>query len=130
MRILGSVHLYPWSFRYASFLLNRFRVLEKCNKTSFELATGHGYHGKLALFGESVLSKKMVKYKGNNVFERGIWAGKRNDSHVVLTPDGAFEARTIRRLAAGENFIATDMVIAKGRPWSYSPQRHSHEARW
>ena len=124
LRILGSFHLYPWSFRYASFLLNRFRVLEKCNKTSFELATGHGYHGKLALFGESVLFKKMVKYKGNNVFERGIWAGKRpwNDSHVILTPDGAFEARAIRRLAAGENFIATDMAIAKGLPWSYSPQ--------
>ena len=47
-----------------SFLLNRFRVLDKCNKTSFELATGHGYHGKLALFGESVLFKKMVKCKG------------------------------------------------------------------
>ena len=58
------------------------------------------------------------------MFERGIWVGKRpwNDSHVVLTPDGAFEARAIRRLAAGENFIATDMLIAKGLPWSYSPQ--------
>ena len=66
----------------------------------------------------------MVKYKGNNVFERGIWAGKHpwNDGHVILTPDGAFEARAIRRLAAGENFIAADMAIAKGLPWSYSPQ--------
>ena len=69
------------------------------------------------------------------MFERGIWAGKHpwNDSHVILTPDGAFEARAIRRLAAGENFIATDMVIAKGLPWSYSPQgilmRHAGDAQ-
>ena len=88
-----------------------------CNKTSFELATGHSYHGKLALFGESTLFKKIIKFKGNNFFERGVWAGK-----LILTPDGAFEARTIRRLATGENFIATDIVIAKGLPWSYSPQ--------
>ena len=76
LRILGSFHLYPWSFRYVAFLINRFRVLEKCDKTSFELATGHGYDGKLALFGESVLFKKIVKFKGNNIFERGVWAGK------------------------------------------------------
>ena len=135
LRILGSFHLYPWSFRYAAFLINRFRVLEKCNKTSFELATGHGYHGKLALFGESVLFKKIVKFKGNNIFERGVWAGKRpwNDTHVILTPEGAFESRTIRRLAVGENFIATDIVISKGLPWSYSPQgilmRHAEQTQ-
>ena len=118
LRILGSFHL------YAAFAINRFRVLEKCDKTSFELATGHGYHGKLALFGESVLFKKIVKFKGNNIFERGVWAGKHpwHDTHVILTPEGAFEARTIRRLAVGENFIATDIVISKGLPWSYSPQ--------
>ena len=70
VNILGNMHVYPWSFRYAAFLLNRFRVLEKVGKTSYELATGHAYTGKLALFGESVMFKKLTKYKANDIFER------------------------------------------------------------
>ena len=109
---------------YAAFLLNRFRVLEKVGKTSCELATGHAYRGKLALFGESVMFKKLTKYEANDIFERGVWVGQHswNDHHVVLTAAGAFEARTTRRLAAEEAFIASDLVIVKGLPWAYSPQ--------
>ena len=68
--------------------------------------------------------KKLTKYKANDIFERGVWVGKHswNDHHVVLTAAGAFEARTIRRLAAEEAFIANDLVIVKGLPWAYSPQ--------
>ena len=124
VNIMGNMYVYPWSFRYAAFLLNRFRVLEKVGKTSYELATGHAYRGKLALFGESVMFKKLTKYKANDIFERGVWVGKHswNDHHVVLTAAGAFEARTIRRLAAEQAFIASDLVIVKGLPWAYSPQ--------
>ena len=124
IQIAGSFHMYPWSFRYASFLVNRFRVLDKIGRTSYELATGHSYRGKLALFGESVMFRKLTQYKGNDIFHRGVWVGKNqwNDAHVILTPEGAFESRTIRRLAMEESFVATDMVIAKGLPWSYSPQ--------
>ena len=43
----------PKAFRYAGFLLNRFRVVEKMGKASFEPATGHGYSGKRALLGKS-----------------------------------------------------------------------------
>ena len=41
------MRVYAWSFRYAAFLLNRFRVLEKVGKTSYELATGHAYTGQM-----------------------------------------------------------------------------------
>ena len=131
LSIMGNMHIYP----YAGFLLNRFRVLEKVNKTSYELATGHGYRGKLALFGESVMFKRLVKYKASDLFERGVWVGKHswNDNHIVLSPEGAFEARTIRRLGSEEAFIATDIVVAKGLPWSYSPQgilmKHAGQAQ-
>ena len=66
----------------------------------------------------------MTKYKASDTFERGIWVGKNswNDTHIMLTPEGAFEARTIRRLAVEDLFKGTDMTIAKGLPWSYSPQ--------
>ena len=124
IKIMGNLHMYPWSFRYASFLINRFRVLEKIGKTSYELATGHAYRGKLALYGETVMFKRLTKYKASDTFETGIWVGKHswNDNHIILTPEGAFEARTIRRLAVEDSFKATDMIIAKGLPWSYSPQ--------
>ena len=124
IKIMGNLYMYPWSFRYASFLLNRFRVLEKIGKTSYELATGHAYRGKLALYGETVMFKRLTKYKASDTFERGIWVGKHswNDNHIILTPEGAFEARTIRRMAVEESFKGTDMIIAKGLPWAYSPQ--------
>ena len=48
IQIAGNFHMYPWSFRYSSFLDNHFRALEKVGRTSYELATGHGYKGKLA----------------------------------------------------------------------------------
>ena len=116
--------MYPWSFRCASFLINRFRVLEKIGETSYELATGHVYRGKLALYGETVMFKRMTKYKASDTFERGIWVGKHswNDTHIILTPEGAFEARTIRRLAVEECFRGTGIIIAKGLPWAYPPQ--------
>ena len=122
--ILGNFHLYPCAFKRAAFLINRFRVLEGTGKTSYELATGHNYRGKLALFGESVMHKRVVRNKGSDGFIGGIWCGKHvwNDVRVVLTPEGAYEARTIRRLAAEQSFKALEMVVAKGLPWNFSPQ--------
>ena len=68
--------------------------------------------------------KRVVRNKGSDGFIRGIWCGKHiwNDMRAVLTPEGAYEARTIRRLAAEQSFNALEMVIAKGLPWNYSPQ--------
>ena len=135
INILGNFHLFPWSFRHAAFLINRFRVLDGCKKTSYELATGHAYRGKLALFGESVMFKRIVQYKGSGTFERGIWAGKHpwTDCHIILTENGAFESRTIRRLAPEDSFKSVDILCARGLPWSYSPQgilmRHAGQAQ-
>ena len=83
----------------------------------------------------AIAAKRLVKYKVSDLFERGVWVGKHswNDNHIVLSPEGAFEARTIRRLAAEEAFIATDIVVAKGLPWRYSPQgilmKHAGQAQ-
>ena len=124
LSILGDNHLYPWSFKHASFLINRYRVLEGVGRTSYELATGHEYRGKLVLFGEVVMYKRMIKHKGSKVFEQGIWCGKHsfNDCHIVLTPEGACEARTIRRLAPEQAFDGPAIITCRGLPWAYSPQ--------
>lgn len=46
INILGELSLAPLGLQACSFLVNRFRVLERCNKTSHESATGHPYRGK------------------------------------------------------------------------------------
>ena len=100
LNIEGSFDIYPWSFKHASFLINRFRVLDGSNRASFELATGHPY-GKLALFGERVLFKRAVRNKGSAVFEKGVWVTKHpwNDNHVVLSATGAYEASILMKHA-------------------------------
>ena len=124
INIEGDFDIYPWSFKHASFLINRFRVLEGTNRTSFELATGHPYRGKLALFGESVLFKRPVRNKGSAVFEKGVWVTKHpwNDNHVILSTSGAYESRTIRRLSPEDSFNGPEIFTAKGLPWCYSAQ--------
>ena len=122
---LGTIaRNYPWSFKHASFLTDRYRVLEGTGRTSYELATGHEYRGKLVLFGEVVMYKRMIRRKGSNVFEQGIWCGKHsfNDCHIILTQEGACEARTIRRLAPEQAFNGPAMITCRGVPLAYSPQ--------
>ena len=38
IRIMGNLQMYPWSLRYASFLINKFRILEKISKSRYKLA--------------------------------------------------------------------------------------------
>ena len=54
------------------------------------------------------------------MFAKGIWVGKSSwtDCHIVLTPEGAVESRSVRRLP--EQFNSFDMVLGKGLPWCYS----------
>ena len=123
--ILGNNPMFPWSFKHAAWLINRFRVPEGgSNLTSFELAHGHPYRGKLALFGETVMFKRMIKNKANESFIKGVWVGKHpwNDTHIVLNPSGAHESRTIRRLASEQSFSGFDFHFCRGLPWAYSAQ--------
>lgn len=78
-----------------------------------------------------MLFEKIVKFKGNNAFEKGIWAGKHpwSDSRVILAADGAYEVRTIRRLANGENFIATD-IHCGGPTLEFFSTRDLDETCW
>ena len=120
VKIQGSSHVFPWSFKHAAWLISRFRVIK--GHTSFELMHDRTYVGKLALFGESVMYKDIRALKGEPVYRRGVWVGKStwSDSHVILTPRGAIECRSIRRLP--EQFRGDDLVVARGLPWHYSVQ--------
>ena len=119
-RVGGTSEVYPWSFRHAAWLINRFRVLNPEKMTSYELMYGRRYQGNICQFGESVLFKTLSPWKGDDVFHRGVWVGKShwNDNHVVMTPNGVVEARSIRRVA--EQFSSFDIHFARGLPWSYT----------
>ncbi|CAJ1423224.1 unnamed protein product [Effrenium voratum] len=64
--------------------------------------------------------RHLTAFKGEPRFGRGIWVGKSpwTDCHIVLTPGGAVESRTVKRIP--DQFIGTDLVIVKGLPWNYS----------
>lgn len=68
--------------------------------TSYELQYGKQYKGTVCAFGESVLYKAQSPNKGDVVFKRVVQVGKStwSDCHVILTPSGAVEARSVRRL--------------------------------
>ena len=119
-KIRGGSHVYPWSFRHAAWLMTRFRVI--AGRISYKMMFDREYKGKVVLFGESVRYKDVTALKGEAVYKRGVLVGKSfwSDSHIVLTPKGAVESRRIRRLTT--QFSADDLVVAKGLPWSFSPQ--------
>ena len=100
----------------------RYRVINGC--TSFEALTDRKYNGKVALWGETVLSKDVTAFrnKGDPVYKKGLWMGKSawSDSHICLTRSGAVEARSIRRLP--DQFDGQMLVNSKGLPWQYSIQ--------
>lgn len=119
-KIRGGNHLYPWSFRHAAWLVTRYHIINE--RASYELMNDREYKGKVILFGESVLYKDVTALKGEAVYKTGVWAGKStwSDSRIIITPKGAVEARSIRRLVT--QFNAEDLTLAKGLPWSFSPQ--------
>ena len=55
VKIRGSCHLYPWSFRHAAWLLTRYRVIN--GQTFCQLLHDRKYGGQVAMFGESVVQR-------------------------------------------------------------------------
>ena len=78
--------------------------------------------GDFMVFGETCLFFRPTKYKGDVQWRKGIWVGtnERNKCHVVLTNDGAFETRSVRRLPPEQQWSPELVVEAKGLPWDYA----------
>ena len=116
----GTSEVYPWSFRHAAWLINRYRVVKPHQLTSYEMMYGRRYKGNICQFGENVLFKSMTPWKGDDVFHRGVWVGKShwNDNHILMTANGVVEARSIRRLT--DQFNSFSIHFARGLPWSYT----------
>ena len=102
--------MWSWLARHSGWTTTRFRVRSDGN-TSYFAGHGHNYTGEVVPFGESVLFKAPVSHsrqkrggkrhhKADSCWAKGIWVGKteNNDEHVVLTSEGKFTCRSVRRM--------------------------------
>ncbi|CAE7605318.1 GIP [Symbiodinium sp. CCMP2592] len=118
--IEGHNHFYPWIMRHAGFLYNRYAVTPR-GGTPHEIMFGRAYRGLLVPLGEQVIFHKPSRARGDLQWCRGVWLGvhERNGAHLLGTPDGVFESRSIRRLPADEQWNAEAVLGMIGLPWSY-----------
>ena len=119
-KVEGHHHFFPWIMRHAGFLYNRFAVTPK-GATSYEVVFGRPFKGHLVSLGELVIFHKASKHRGDLQWLRGVYLGvhERNGAHILGTPDGVYESRSIRRLPAEEQWNAEMVLGMKGLPWSY-----------
>ncbi len=96
----GRQHaLTAWSWHHAAWLINHYAPNH--GQTGYELLTGHGYRGKVAMFGEPILAYTFVDGmpKGDARWTRGLFLGKTalNDMYIIGIPGKLQLTRSVRR---------------------------------
>ena len=116
----GHLPIYAWFLRHSSYLHNRFFVTEK-GLPPFEIVHGRRFRAKMLPFGEQCIFFCCSKHKGDVQWRKGLWVGlnEKSGAHILLTPDGALESRSVRRLPKEQQWSAEAVVAAKGLPWDY-----------
>ncbi|CAE7403195.1 unnamed protein product, partial [Symbiodinium microadriaticum] len=120
IKLSGQMPLFSWIMAHAAFLHNRFFTTCK-GLPPYEVVHGRRYRGQLVQFGECCVGFYPTKYKGDLQWRKGVWAGvnEKNGSHILLSDTGAFETRSLRRLPEDSQWVAEQIVTAKGLPWDY-----------
>ena len=113
-KIGGHCPIFAWLLRHAAFLHNRFFTTAK-GAPPYEIVYGRQFKGKLIVLEEQCIFHKHSKYKGDVQWRRRIWVGvnERNGAHILLTDEGAFESRSIRRLPGEEQWCAESVLPSK-----------------
>ena len=133
-RRLRSDHcILPWLVRWSALLVDRYRI-RLDGQTSYQACFGARYAGEILPFSETVLFKMPasgrvgvgnVKIgKADSGFQHGIWVGKheRSDDHVILTGQGWFRCRTVRRLDETKRASQELFDAVRGLPWERQGQ--------
>ena len=130
-KVGGHTHVFAWLLRHSGFLHNRYFATNK-GLPPFEVVNSKKYVGKLLPFGESCVFFAGSKYKGDLQWQRGVWVGvnERSNSHVILTPDGARESRSVRRLPAEQQWSAEAVLGCRGLPWDYGGKGRRKKAMY
>ncbi len=120
MELPAEHPLVEWIVRNTTWLMDRFWPVPGSKDTSFELRNGRQYLSKLVPFAETVMWKDpgQHKLKLRGKLGQGIWVGRqeKNNAHLILTRQGACEARLIRRLPPSERADVQLMLVCRGIP--------------
>ncbi|CAE6969495.1 RE2, partial [Symbiodinium sp. CCMP2456] len=116
----GHRHVFSWLMRHASFLFNRYAVCTR-GAPPFEIVFGRRFKAKMVPFGELILFHRASKHRGELQWLRGVWLGlnERNGAHILGTPEGVTESRSIRRLPREQQWCAASVLGMQGYPWDY-----------
>jgi len=121
--------MWSWLARHSAWTTSRYRVRGD-GTTAFFGVYGHEYQGEICGFAETVLFKAPAshtrqkkgnrrQHKADSVWTKGIWVGKtnNNDEHILLTPEGKYNARSVRRLEETRRYDVELFDKIAGLPW-------------
>ena len=110
-----------WVIRHVSFVHNHFHV-RPCGRTPFQLLHNVVYSGKLLEFGELChvrLPDALNQGKLEPRWAQGAWLGRsvQDGTHIVGTPHGVVNSRTVKRQSEGGSEIPTtvykELILTK-----------------
>ena len=99
MKLNTNHGLWSWALRHASWLLNRFAVVN--GSTPFELVYQKVYKGRMTEFAEPAFAYTHTALKGNPKWQPVIVLGKTEsqDTYVVFTGTAVMLTRSVRRVS-------------------------------
>eukprot|EP00913_Durusdinium_trenchii_P032259 g30204.t1 len=101
LRFQSQHPIWSWACRHSAWLINRFQPFH--GSTSFELAHGRAYEGKLCNFGEVCFAycKPKQGYKADPKWRLGIYLGKTElqDNWVIGDANKVYLSRCLRRMS-------------------------------
>jgi hypothetical protein len=118
--IVPGAPLFAWVVRHSCWMLNRYGRRAD-GTTPHHAATGRTTSAAMAQLGETVhvkIHEPETQGKSKPRWYRAVWAGATEKGHVVLTPKGAVEARSVQRLPPPENWDREMLLSASGLPWA------------
>eukprot|EP00971_Amphidinium_carterae_P057164 1130344-Amphidinium_carterae.1 len=112
--------LVEWALRHAAWLHERFQPHRIGGMTAFQKHEGHVYTSLLVEFAEVVLWREPGphKLKLTSNYGWGVWVGRHalDNSHLLLTRQGALAARSVRRLPPAERVQLQLLLAVRGSP--------------
>ena len=101
LRFQSQHPIWSWACRHSAWLINRFQPFH--GSTSFELAHGRAYEGKLCNFGEVCFAycKPKQGYKADPKWRLGMYLGKTElqDNWVIGDANKVYLSRSLRRMS-------------------------------
>ena len=105
-------------------------------RTPYHRVKGRPNHVIVAPFGEHVLWQPLKTDRGNrsnmvDQYESGVWVGvnNANGAYIVMTAEGVFQTRSIRRVMDTEKYPAGMLDISIGMPWDENGRLERAESR-